>query len=60
MIQAMLLDAEEQQVGSYAVRNWLKKLEDAMYDADDLLDGFSTEALRREIMTRDKTAKEVL
>ncbi|XP_059439142.1 putative disease resistance protein RGA3 [Corylus avellana] len=58
-IQAVLLDAEEQQVGSHAVRNWLEKLEDAMYDADDLLDDFSIEALRREIMTRDKTAKEV-
>ena len=56
----LLLDAEEKQVGSHAVRNWLGKLEDVMYDADDLLDDFSTEALLREMMTRDKMAKEVL
>jgi hypothetical protein len=59
-IQAVLLDAEEQQVGSHAVADWLKKLEDAMYEADNLLDDFSTESLRREMMSRDKMAKEVL
>ncbi|XP_062175508.1 putative disease resistance protein RGA4 [Alnus glutinosa] len=59
IINDVLLDAEEQQVKRNAVRNWLKKLEDAMYEADNLLDDFSTESLRREIMTRDKMAKEV-
>jgi hypothetical protein len=60
IINDVLLDAEEQQVKRRAVRNWLKKLEDAMYEADNLLDDFSTEVLRRETMTRDKKAKEVL
>jgi hypothetical protein len=59
-IQAVLLDADEQQVGSHAVRDWLKKLEDVMYEADNLLDDFSTESLRKEMMTRDKMTKEVL
>ncbi|XP_062175504.1 putative disease resistance protein RGA4 [Alnus glutinosa] len=59
IINDVLLDAEEQQVKRHAVRNWLKKLEDAMYEADNLLDDFSTEVLRREMMTRDKKAKEV-
>ncbi|XP_059439482.1 putative disease resistance protein RGA4 [Corylus avellana] len=59
-IKAVLLDAEDKQVaGNHAVRDWLGKLEDAMYDADDLLDAISTEALRRQIMTRDKKAKKV-
>jgi hypothetical protein len=60
-IQTVLLDAEEQQVvGNHAVRDWLKKLEDAMYEADNLLDDFSTESLLRKMMTRGKMAKEVL
>ncbi|XP_062175551.1 putative disease resistance protein RGA3 isoform X2 [Alnus glutinosa] len=58
-IQAVLLDADEQQLGSHAVRDWLKKLEDVMYEADNLLDDFSTESLRKEMMTRDKMTKEV-
>jgi Leucine-rich repeat (LRR) protein len=59
-IKAVLLDAEEKQVaGNHQVTDWLKKLEDAMYDADDLLDAVSTEALRREILTRDNKAKQV-
>jgi hypothetical protein len=59
-IQAVLLDAEEQQVKRHAVKIWLKDLEDAMYEADNLLDDFSTDALLRKMMTRDKKAKEVL
>jgi Leucine-rich repeat (LRR) protein len=60
-IKAVLLDAEEKQAtaGSHAVKDWIGKLEDAIYDADDLLDDVSIEALRREIMTHDKKAKKV-
>jgi hypothetical protein len=59
-IKAVLLDAEEKQAaGNHQITDWLKKLEDAMYDADDLLDAVSTEALRREILTRDNKAKQV-
>ncbi|XP_059439346.1 putative disease resistance protein RGA4 [Corylus avellana] len=59
-IKDLLLDAEEKQaVGDHAVARWLGRLEDAMYDADDLLDAVSTEALRREIMTHDKNVKQV-
>jgi Leucine-rich repeat (LRR) protein len=47
-IKDLLLDAEEKNA-----------TEDAMYDADDLLDAVSTEALRRKILTRDNKAKQV-
>ncbi|KAF5447762.1 hypothetical protein F2P56_033286 [Juglans regia] len=57
-IQAVLLDAEEQRaVNNHQVIEWLERLKDVVYDADDLLDGFSTECLLREMMTRDKMAK---
>ncbi|XP_062152256.1 putative disease resistance protein RGA1 [Alnus glutinosa] len=59
-IQAVLLDAEEQQAKSHLVKDWLGKLKDAMYEADDLLDDYSTELLRRQVMTRNKIkAKQV-
>ncbi|XP_059450843.1 putative disease resistance protein RGA3 [Corylus avellana] len=59
-IQAVLLDAEEKQAYNHAVKDWLRKLKDAMYDADDLLDDYSTQLLRRQVMTRDKKmAKQV-
>jgi DNA-binding GntR family transcriptional regulator len=58
-IQAVLLDAEEQQAHNHAVKDWLRKLKDVMYEADDLLDDYSTELLRRQVMTRDNKAKQV-
>jgi hypothetical protein len=58
-IQAVLLDAEKQAAGDHAVKDWLGKLKDVIYDAEDLLDAVSIEALRRKIMTHDKKAKKV-
>ncbi|KAG7950879.1 hypothetical protein I3843_13G138600 [Carya illinoinensis] len=58
-IQAVLLDAEEQWAVNREVRFWLEKLSDVVYDADDLLDSYSTDYLLREMMTRDKMAKKV-
>uniref|UniRef100_A0A2N9FMZ9 NB-ARC domain-containing protein n=1 Tax=Fagus sylvatica TaxID=28930 RepID=A0A2N9FMZ9_FAGSY len=39
------------------VRDWLMKLRDVAYDADDVLSDFSTEDLRRRVMCGDKMAK---
>ena len=58
-IQAVLQDAEEQQDKNHQVRDWLKKLRDAVYDADDLLSDFSTEDLRRRVMGGEKIANKV-
>lgn len=49
-IKAVLLDAEELKAKSHEVRDWIGKLKDAVYDADDLLDGFSTHVLQRQMM----------
>ncbi|KAB1227642.1 putative disease resistance protein RGA3 [Morella rubra] len=48
MVNAVLLDAEEQQARSHAITLWLENLTDAFYDADDLLDDLSTEVQLRE------------
>ncbi|XP_038897566.1 putative disease resistance protein RGA4 [Benincasa hispida] len=58
-IKDVLLDAEGRQTKGHLLENWLQKLEEALYDAEDVLDELSTEALHREVMTRDKNAKQV-
>ena len=58
-VHAVLLDAEEQQYKSHRVKHWIKKLGDAVYDADDLLTEFYTEDLRRRVMDGDKMVKKV-
>nr|XP_023912639.1 putative disease resistance protein RGA3 [Quercus suber] len=61
-VHAVLLDAEEQQDKSHRVKHWIKKLRDAVYDADDLLTEFYTEDMRQRVMggeSGDETAKRV-
>ncbi|PPR88143.1 hypothetical protein GOBAR_AA32551 [Gossypium barbadense] len=58
-IKAVLLDVEERPVTSHLVKYWLEKLKDVLYDADDLLDDFSTETLRKDLMAGNKLMKEV-
>jgi hypothetical protein len=58
-IQAVLQDAEEKQDTNNQVRDWLMKLKDVAYDADDVLSDFSTEDLRRSVMDGGKMAKKV-
>nr|GMD00265.1 putative disease resistance protein RGA1 [Ipomoea batatas] len=41
-IKAVLHDADEQQAKNHEVKDWLQKLIDVVYDADDLLDDFGT------------------
>ncbi|KAM3356738.1 hypothetical protein P3S68_023452 [Capsicum galapagoense] len=42
-IQAVLIDAEEQQGSSNLVRDWIKRLKKVFFEADDLLDDVATE-----------------
>ncbi|EXC32359.1 hypothetical protein L484_004701 [Morus notabilis] len=49
-IKSVLLDAEEKQINSHQVRNWLRRLGGVVDDADNLMDEFNTEALRQRVM----------
>ncbi|XP_031372145.1 putative disease resistance protein RGA4 isoform X1 [Punica granatum] len=49
-IAALLREAEKRRIEAEDVKDWLQKLKVVVYDADDLLDDFSTEALRRPIV----------
>nr|XP_048330352.1 putative disease resistance protein RGA4 isoform X2 [Ziziphus jujuba var. spinosa] len=58
-IKDVLLDAEEKKNHNHQVSSWLKKLEDIVYEADDLMDDVSTEALRRKLMSGSNMGKKV-
>ncbi|XP_026430722.1 putative disease resistance protein RGA3 [Papaver somniferum] len=47
LIQALISDAEEKQITDATVRLWLKRLKDVVYDADDVMDEFCYETMRR-------------
>lgn len=49
-IKAVLLDAEDKQATNEQVKVWLQRLNDVMYEADDLLDEFNTEALLQKVV----------
>ncbi|XP_008240993.1 PREDICTED: putative disease resistance protein RGA1 [Prunus mume] len=47
-IKAVLLDAEEKQAHNKELRSWLQQLKDVFLDAEDLLDEFECQALRKQ------------
>ncbi|KAM7257265.1 hypothetical protein ACFE04_013006 [Oxalis oulophora] len=49
-IQAVLLDAEEQQAHSRVLRDWLHKLKNVCYDIEDVLDLFEVETLTKQVI----------
>nr|TKS01916.1 putative disease resistance protein RGA1 [Populus alba] len=59
-IKAVIQDAEEQaQKQNHQIEVWLKKLREAVYDAEDLLDDFSTQVLRKQLMLGKRVSREV-
>ncbi|XP_078167898.1 disease resistance protein RGA2-like [Carex rostrata] len=58
-VQDVLTDAEEQGDAKSSVKSWLAKLKSAAYDADNVLDEFCYEELRREDVARGHKAGNV-
>ena len=52
-IQSVFEDAEDRNIMNKAVNDWLIKLKDVAYDADDLLDDYVTEDLQRKMEVHD-------
>ncbi|CAL5379516.1 unnamed protein product [Camellia sinensis] len=55
-INDVLADAEEKQISDRDVNKWLKELQHLAYDADDVLDEFATEALRKKLIRAETDA----
>ncbi|PRQ44726.1 putative P-loop containing nucleoside triphosphate hydrolase, leucine-rich repeat domain, L [Rosa chinensis] len=59
-IKSVLFDAEEKQVSDKGVQSWLRQVKDVFRDAEDVLDEFECEALKREVVkTYYSTARKV-
>ncbi|KAJ4822411.1 hypothetical protein Tsubulata_023540, partial [Turnera subulata] len=59
-MQTVLRDAEERQGREESVKIWLGKLQDVAYEAEDVLDEFGYEVLRRKVETPNRfSAREV-
>ncbi|KAK9929331.1 hypothetical protein M0R45_026433 [Rubus argutus] len=53
-IQAVLEDAEKQQVKEARVRDWLDQLKDVSYEMDEALDEWNTEILKQEVEAKQE------
>ncbi|KAJ9129257.1 hypothetical protein P3X46_033943 [Hevea brasiliensis] len=53
-IKAVLIDAEEKQEKSLAVKSWLRRLQDIVYEADELVDEVATNDLQRMVQAQSQ------
>ncbi|KAL8138713.1 hypothetical protein V2J09_004714 [Rumex salicifolius] len=58
-IRNVLQDAESRRAGDAAVRGWLARLKDALYEADDLFNSISAKILHDKASSKTKDVKEV-
>ncbi|KAM5552095.1 putative disease resistance RPP13-like protein 1 [Rosa sericea] len=54
-VNSVLSDAEDKQITNSAVKEWLDELRAAVYDAEDLLADFSSEALEKELQEESES-----
>uniref|UniRef100_A0A0D9XAE1 Rx N-terminal domain-containing protein n=1 Tax=Leersia perrieri TaxID=77586 RepID=A0A0D9XAE1_9ORYZ len=59
-VQCLLADAEAKSETNPAIKRWMKDIKAVAYEADDVLDDFHYEALRREAVIGDSSTRKVL
>ncbi|CAN6586436.1 unnamed protein product [Malus baccata var. baccata] len=57
IIKDVLVDTQEKQARNGDLRSWLQQLKDVFLDAEDLLDEFECEALRRQVVRGSGTTR---
>ncbi|BAT93386.1 hypothetical protein VIGAN_07233800 [Vigna angularis var. angularis] len=57
-IKAVLVDAEGK-ANNLQISNWLEELKDVLYDADDLLNDISSEAMKRKVIGARKILRKI-
>ncbi|KAF8038097.1 hypothetical protein BT93_B0835 [Corymbia citriodora subsp. variegata] len=58
-LQAVLKYAEKQYYQNDQIQDWLNKMKDALYDAQDLFEEFNIKAMQRELRGHNEVTKEV-
>ncbi|XP_029126559.1 putative disease resistance protein RGA3 [Cajanus cajan] len=64
IVKGVLLDAEEKREPKHGMREWLSQIRNACLDAEDILDGFQCQNLRKQVVkasgsTRMKMARQI-
>ncbi|XP_044431794.1 putative disease resistance protein RGA1 [Triticum aestivum] len=59
-VECKLANAEERSQSNRYLKSWMEKLKDVAYEAEDVLDDFEYEALRRKAQIGDSTFRKVL
>ncbi|KAF2307869.1 hypothetical protein GH714_032777 [Hevea brasiliensis] len=60
VIKAVLLDAEQQRSQNPQIEVWLENLKEVLYDAEDVVDEFECEVLRRQVVKSGNTTRKML
>ncbi|CDP15466.1 unnamed protein product [Coffea canephora] len=59
LIQDVLHDAEKRQVNEHSVKHWLEDLERVAFNAENLLDTFNYEMIRREVENQNQRKRKL-
>ncbi|KAL2565404.1 hypothetical protein GLYMA_19G137200v4 [Glycine max] len=58
LVKAVLLDAEQKQEHNHVLREWLRQLKSVFYDAQNVLDEFECQTLRKQVLKDHGTIKD--
>nr|XP_007162202.1 hypothetical protein PHAVU_001G132700g [Phaseolus vulgaris]ESW34196.1 hypothetical protein PHAVU_001G132700g [Phaseolus vulgaris] len=50
IVKGLLLDAEEKKEKKHGLREWLRQIQNVCLDPEDLLDGFESQSLRKQVL----------